>query len=404
MFIKDEGVRTMQTGSFLTLIKKLKDKKMIIFGTGKASEFLTEYMPIQPMYYVDNDAKKWGESFKDHLIYNPSVLLNEKKADIIILVASSFFQEIAQQLTKMGFQQNIHFWSGMDVQHDISDIMLSISSIRQNNEGNSQYDSQISQKNLLLHYQNLKNQKLPLPNFEDTGFRVYSQNEEDGLLLYIFSLIGTTNKVCFDLACGIPKGSNSANLICNLGWSGLLIDGDDDKVQITKAFYESNRDTINCPPQVMSKFITTENINNVLLENGVSGEIDLFSLDMDGIDYWIWESVDVINPRVVMVEYQYRLGEEDALTVPYKTDFNRFDICPNYYGASLQAFIKLANKKGYRLVGCNRYGYNAFFVRNDIGEDVLPRVTSFEKCFYKPFLAKYKDQVLEIRKYDWAKV
>ncbi|MCJ7636553.1 MAG: hypothetical protein MUO21_03605, partial [Nitrososphaeraceae archaeon] len=73
----------------------------------------------------------------------------------------------------------------------------------------------------------MKKRKLPLPNFQDTGFRVYSQNDEDGLLLYIFSLIGFTNKICLDIAFASPYGANTTNLICNWGFTGLLIEGSD---------------------------------------------------------------------------------------------------------------------------------------------------------------------------------
>jgi hypothetical protein len=45
---------------------------------------------------------------------------------------------------------------------------------------------------------------------------------------------------------------------------------------------------------------------------------------------------------------------------------------------------KLGVQKGYRLVGCERYGYNAFFVRADLGKDILPAKTPSE-CFRHPF-------------------
>ena len=61
-------------------------------------------------------------------------------------------------------------------------------------------NDKIDQTQLMLHYQYLRDQNLPLPKFQDTGFRVFSQNDEDGLLLYVFSLIGTTNKQCLDFA------------------------------------------------------------------------------------------------------------------------------------------------------------------------------------------------------------
>ncbi len=84
-------------------------------------------------------------------------------------------------------------------------------------------NNKVAQIQLMLHYQYLRDQNLPLPKFQDTGCRVFSQNDEDGLLLYIFSLIGTTNKQCLDVAFAGPYGANTTNLICNWGWGGLLI-------------------------------------------------------------------------------------------------------------------------------------------------------------------------------------
>jgi hypothetical protein len=43
-----------------------------------------------------------------------------------------------------------------------------------------------------------------------------------------------------------------------------------------------------------------------------------------------------------------------------------------YAGASLPAFVKLARRKGYRLIGCNGIGHNAFFLREDVGRDYFP--------------------------------
>ena len=240
--------------------------------------------------------------------------------------------------------------------------------------------TQIAQKQIFQHYLNLKNNNKTLPNFEDTGFRVFSQVDEDGLLLYIFSLIGFKNHKLVDMAFGSPYGANSTNLLVNWGFHGLLAEGDEKHVAITDEFFNTNSDTKIFPPVIINEWITVENVNKIIINHGFNGEIDLFSLDIDGMDYWIWKSLDAILPRVVIVEYQDIWGPDKAMTVPYNPHFNRFEIHEDFFGASLPAFVSLAKKKGYRLVGCNKYGYNAFFVRNDIGEDLLAEI-SVEKCF-----------------------
>ena len=123
------------------------------------------------------------------------------------------------------------------------------------------------------------------------------------------------------------------------------------------------------------------------MNNGFVGDIDLFSLDIDGMDYWIWRAIECIVPRVVILEFNPVWGPDRAVSVPYQADF-RIDYSrhPYYAGASLSAFAKLARQKGYRLVGIERLGFNAFFVRSGMGEELLPEISP-RQCFEgHPFL------------------
>jgi hypothetical protein len=265
-------------------------------------------------------------------------------------------------------------------------------------------NSQAIQRQLLFHYQFLKQQKLPLSDFRDTGFRVYSQNDEDGLLLFIVALIGLTNRLCVDMAFGSPYGANTTNLICNWGFHGLLIEGNRDNIQASEKFFATHKDTWIYPPRCVSAWVTTENVNEILIENGFEGEIDLFSLDMDGMDYWIWKNLMVVRPRVVIVEYQDIWGPEKAVTVPYKPNFNRFDTHPDYFGASLAAFVKLGREKGYRLVGCNKYCYNAFFLYKDLGAEFLSEVSP-ESCMNYPKVKwGIENRLPAVRDFEWVEV
>jgi len=262
------------------------------------------------------------------------------------------------------------------------------------------YNTQVSQRQLFFHYQNLRNQALLLPRFCDTGFRVYSQNDEDGLLLYIFSLIGFTNKICVDMAFGSPYGANTTNLICNWGFHGLLVEGG----SVPTTFFNTHKDTGIFPPRLQQAWITAENVNELCLENEIEGVMDLFSLDLDGVDYWVWKNLTAISPRVVVVEYLDILGHEKALTVPYKADFNRFDMHEDFFSASLPAFVKLGKEKGYRLVGVNKYGFNAFFIKNGLGEEVLPEIDA-SACFTHPKVkCGMKERYPAVKDLPWVAV
>ncbi|MBI4221020.1 MAG: hypothetical protein HY682_12805 [Chloroflexi bacterium] len=242
---------------------------------------------------------------------------------------------------------------------------------------------------LSLKYKEMNARGALLPTFDEVGFRAYSDTDEDGILLYIFSLIGSETKTVIDIGCAGVRGSNTANLIINHGWNGVLIDGREDAVEAATRFYRRCRDTMHFPPTVTYAWITAENVDSVIAAKGLPHtEIDLLSIDLDGMDYWIWKAITRVEPRVVIVEYQDIIGPEKRLVVPYRPDFKLSDYPVNrlgadYVGASLPAFVKLGSEKGYRLVGCNRFGYNAFFVKRGIAEELLPEVP-VESCFRHP--------------------
>lgn len=222
-------------------------------------------------------------------------------------------------------------------------------------------------------------------SFDEVGFDVYSSTFEDGILQYIFSIIGMETRKCVDIGCGAINGSNVANLIINHGFKGLLIDGNSEQISITKNYYNIHPESSVDPPIAVWEMVNIENIDSILKKNGFVGRIDLLSIDLDGIDYWIWKAIKVVKPRVLLVEYQDALGPSRSWTIPYEPNFNLKDYEVNrndynYVGASLNAFVKLGKEKGYRLVGCNKGGWNAFFIASGIADDLLPEVST-ESCF-----------------------
>lgn len=231
---------------------------------------------------------------------------------------------------------------------------------------------QIGQVQLIHHYQDRKKQK-NLPQFNTTGFKVFSQFEEDGLLLYIFSIIGMGNRTFVDLGSNDCVNSNCANLAIHFGWLGLFVDGDKEAIEIGKRFYAKNPNPWNHPQQFLCSFLTDKNINELIKNSGIEGEIELLSIDIDGNDYWIWKAIEIISPKVVLIESQVAFGDKN-LVVPYMDAYNT-DIKSNYYsGASNAALQKLAHQKGYRLIGSNLNGNNLFFMKNGIADTDFPEI------------------------------
>jgi hypothetical protein len=178
--------------------------------------------------------------------------------------------------------------------------------------------------------------------------RITSQNGEDGILDAIFSQIGTTNKFFVEFGCGDGSECNTARLDQRCGWRGVLMDGQPGNGMGGL--------------QIHREFITAENINALFAKYSVPHEFDLLSIDIDGNDYWIWKAIRH-RPRVVVIEYNASIAQDEALVLPYSSDF-----CwdgTDYFGASLRALQALGNSKGYELIYCERAGVNAFFVARE---------------------------------------
>jgi hypothetical protein len=241
---------------------------------------------------------------------------------------------------------------------------------------------------------------------KDSGFSVYSQHEEDGMLLFVFSLINTTNKKCIEICAGTGKESNTANLIINHRWEGLLFDGESNNILAARNFYLNNKHTKIWPPIIKQEWITIDNINELIEKSGFKGEIDLLSIDIDGIDYWLWKSINVVNPRLVIIEFNHLWGSEKSVTVPYDSSFKAIftEYGSDYAGASLSAMVKLGHEKGYKLIGTNAFATNAIFLRKDIQHSLLPE-NKTEECFsHSRAIFGMQERIKNIHNLKWIEV
>lgn len=211
--------------------------------------------------------------------------------------------------------------------------------------------------------------------FNEYEFQVYSQWGEDGLIQYIVNKIAIDRPIFVEFGVEKYTESNTRFLLINNNWSGLIIDGSQKNIDYVK------NDTIYWKFNLKAEyaFIDKDNINDLIQKNGISGDIGLLSVDIDGNDYWVWDAINIINPRIVICEYNSLWGADLAVSTPYNADFFRTKshFTNLYYGASISALTQLASTKGYSLVGSNKAGNNVFFVRNDLFSD-FKRVTPEE--------------------------
>ena len=221
------------------------------------------------------------------------------------------------------------------------------------------------EKELILKAKNLsiKNQqKKKIRNLSEIEFQVFSQWGEDGIIDWIINKFPNIPKSFLEIGTQDYKESNTRFLLINKNWDGFLIEGDDNEVKKIKSqrIYWKHKLTIK------SEFVTKENINSVVKKLNVPKKIGLLSLDIDGVDYWVLKKLSVLEPSIIICEYNSLYGLNKPITVPYKKDFDRSKehYSNLYYGASIQAFIELMKSKQYFLLGTNSAGNNAFFMKN----------------------------------------
>ena len=190
------------------------------------------------------------------------------------------------------------------------------------------------------------------------GAKVYSQNDEDGILQEIFRRIGIESRSFVEF--GVQTGVECTSvLLLMTGWTGLWLEAN---TAHAEAIQERFEPFIAAGRLRFAHAIVSPDTVNGLL--GPEGDIDLLSIDVDYHDYWIWKALTAIQPRVLVIEYNATLKPPLSLTVPYDKD-DHWD-GTSFFGASLKALEKLGREKGYTLVGCCFSGVNAFFVRDDL--------------------------------------
>lgn len=225
-------------------------------------------------------------------------------------------------------------------------------------------------------------------NIQDYEFKVTSQTGEDGIIQHLINKIPIKNKIFVEFGVENYTEASTRFLLQNDNWSGLIIDGSEDNMQSVKNSTLGWKYDI----KTVANFITKNNINNIIKDAGIEGEIGILSVDIDGNDYWVLDAINCVNPQILIVEYNSIFGPNAKITVPYDEKFVRTNkhYSNLYYGASISALTELANRKGYSLVGSNSFGNNLFFVRKDyqsIENQILP-----EKAYVKSKFKESRDE------------
>ena len=227
---------------------------------------------------------------------------------------------------------------------------------------------------------------------------VCSQNHEDGALLALMAFAGFKTREVVEICGGNGSENNGAYFVHNHGFRGVFFDGDAENSKACAQHFamrgvpstaapgddsSSRADDADRPAaRCVNGWIDAEKVGGLVADGFAAmnvptpeatppnrRDVDLLSLDIDGIDLYLLQPIlETVNPRVIVVEYQDIVGPDRALTVPYAADFAAkwIDGNPDFAGASLPAFVRVLSRWGYHFVGCEALGFNGFFVRHDV--------------------------------------
>jgi hypothetical protein len=279
-------------------------------------------------------------------------------------------------------------------------------------------DSSLSQKILITMWKSEQKKIIGYKDFLDSEFRVFSQNGEDGILLKIFTHIGSTNKNvleiganCSDSDIGVPENM-ATNLIVNHGWHGIIFEIDKEQCDhmqyffardfATKHFhYSIDSNSGFYSPLILPQEINPININDIadyLSDN----KPDLMIIDIDGSDYEIVKNMESLQPRVLVVEFEKRFRDRYSVVQFDRKNFSKK--WPQSGAASLLAWENLMASKGYTLIAIGTCGFNAFFVRSDIATDKFSPLNSRDAFNSHPILSQVSEDLWILPDESWKGV
>jgi len=205
---------------------------------------------------------------------------------------------------------------------------------------------------------------------------VFSQAGEDGIIECLCQRLNFKGGWCVEFGAWDGKHlSNTRNLIINHKWAAVMVEGDEIKFEDLTKEYASNPD-VHCRCRMVGfRPEDSSCLDAVLAETPIPKEFELLSIDVDGNDWYIWESLKIYSAKIVIIEANS--------TIPP----GKCNVAPAFSGggASALALVELGRKKGYELVA---HTGNCVFVRKELYPAVELDDNSLEKLFDRRFLNK----------------
>ena len=212
---------------------------------------------------------------------------------------------------------------------------------------------------------------------------ITSQNGEDGIIEYIFNKINIIEKGNF-IEFGAWDGkkfSNTFNLLKNHNWSGIYIEIDSEKyIDLYNNMKEYNQ--ITCINTAVG-FSENDKLDAIIESSKHENKVfDFISIDIDGLDYWVFQKMEKYLPKVICIEVNAGHDPNFDTEVP-------MEIAKHNIGQSINIITQEAKKKGYFPL-C--YTGNLFLIQNQYHHIFKPQTKSL-KDIYIDYQNEYNDDI-----------
>ena len=214
----------------------------------------------------------------------------------------------------------------------------------------------------LSHILNIRQNYSNIKMLSDVDYKIFSQNGEDGILDYILHQLNIEKPKFIEIGVGDYIEANTRFIFERCSPQGAIIDCMEQLEQKVKKNIKLWKGEL----KIINRAIDSTNISEVMKQTNCSSNLDIFSLDIDGVDYWILDKLPENFSKIAILEYNPIFGNELEVSIPNIQNFDRTkyhysNLC---FGMSLKAAIKIMNKKNFYFLGSNLLKNNAFFVSN----------------------------------------
>ena len=219
----------------------------------------------------------------------------------------------------------------------------------------------------LSHILSIRKTYSEIDNLGNVDYKIFSQNGEDGIIDYLLSQLKIDKAKFLEIGVGDYSECNTRFLFQRISGEGTIIDSIDNFEQKVKKNIKKWMGNLT----ILNQEVNSNNILEILSKNNSLSKLDLFSLDIDGIDYWIVKELPKNFSKIAILEFNPLFGPEIEVTVPNLKKFDRkkyhySNLC---FGMSIKAAVNIMKDKGFYFIGTNLFRNNAFFISKDFAKD-----------------------------------